>query len=58
MWHFVTFILGGIFGIVIMCLASAASNNGVDTKHELWYQKRINDAKRQKRFSKLFDDRK
>lgn len=56
MGYFAMFMLGALVGVAVMCLANAAHNVDSDIEQGLWCVKYIADARRQKRFSKLFDN--
>lgn len=56
MGYLVVFMIGAAAGIFAMCLANAAHNNTVDSDQESWCVKQREDARRQKRFSRLFNN--
>lgn len=57
MGYVLTFIIGAAAGIFAMSLANKASKYTTDSEQELWCKRCLDDMRRQKRFSRLFDER-
>ena len=56
MGYVITFIIGAAAGIFAMHLANRVNRDTSDSGQELWCKRCLDDMRRQKRFSRLFDE--